>query len=193
MISKFIEYISSFIRLEKEEIELIASLIQIKSVKKGDVLLVEGMISKTAYFVLKGCVRMYYLVEGEEKTTFFYTENQFITSFKSFTQKEPSTHYLESIEASVLISISQDVENELLQKLPKLYPFIKAVLEEELGNYQEMLSKYIISNPEQRYLNLQKNYPNLINRIPQYQLASYLGIKPESLSRIRNRLVKKRS
>jgi len=193
MIHKLIKYISGFIRLDQETIKVISSLIQIQEYEKGELLLKEGSISDVSYFSLEGCVRLYYLVDGEEKTTFFYTENQFITSMRSFTKKEPSNHYLECVENCCLALIPYRIEQELLTKFPKLESFARIVLEQELGNYQEMLSSYIISSPEQRYLNLMKNQPTLLQRIPLYQLASYIGVKPESLSRIRKRITQNAS
>jgi CRP-like cAMP-binding protein len=149
------------------------------------------MVSKTSYFNLDGCVRLYYIVDGEEKTAFFYTENQFITSMRSFTKNEPANHYLECIENCKLALIPQEVEKKLLRAIPKLETFSRIILEQELANYQEMISNFVISTPEQRYLNLLKNNTNLLNRVPLNQLASYIGVKAESLSRIRNRISKR--
>jgi CRP-like cAMP-binding protein len=184
---------SKFIQLDEKEIEAISSQIHIKNFKAGDVLLKEGNISKVSYFNLKGCVRLYYLIDGEEKTTFFYTENRFISSIRSFTTNTPADHYLECIEDCVLAPIPYDIEKELLINFPKLETFARIILEQELANYQEMLSAYIMSNPEQRYQRILKNNPDLLQRVPLYHLASYLGIKAESLSRIRKRISKKTS
>mgnify|MGYP000436345082 FL=1 len=120
MTTKLINYISNYVLLDEEEIEVISSLIQIKKFKKGQILLKEGVVSQTSYFNLKGCVRLYYLIDGEEKTTFFYTENKFITSVRSFTQKEPSNHYLECIEDCTLALIPYDVEKKLLENFAKI-------------------------------------------------------------------------
>ncbi len=193
MKNQLIEYISQFVKLEEKEIDNILSSISVKHYQAGDILLKEGMISKTSFFNLKGCVRLFYLVDGEEKTTFFYTENQFITSMRSFTQSTPSNHYLECLEECILALIPYEVEKQLLQRIPKLETFSRIILEQELANYQEMLSFFVIANPEQRYLNLLQTAPNLLNRVPLYQLASYIGVKAESLSRIRNRISKRTS
>jgi CRP-like cAMP-binding protein len=85
MKNQLIDYISKFIQLDEREEEAISSKILTKDYQAGDILLKEGMISKVSYFNLKGCVRLFYLVDGEEKTTFFYTENQFITSLRDLT------------------------------------------------------------------------------------------------------------
>ncbi len=151
------------------------------------------MVSQTSYFILKGCVRLFYIVDGEEKSTFFYTEEMFITSFKSFTEMIPANHYLECIEDCSLVLIHFATEKRLLSKFPKLEVFARIHLERELANYQDMLSNYILLNPEKRYLKLIKNSPHLLQRVPLYQIASYIGVKPESLSRIRNRITKNNS
>jgi CRP-like cAMP-binding protein len=193
MHNPLIDYISKFVSLDDNEIQDINSLVEKKSFKAGDILLKEGSISRVSYFNLKGCVRMYYIVDGEEKTTHYYTENQFITSFRSFTNQIPADHYLQCIEDCELALVPYKVEQELLRRYPKLESFARVILETELANYQDMLSSYIISNPESRYKNFIKNHPDLLQRIPLYQLASYLGITAESLSRIRSRILKKSS
>ncbi len=193
MNNALINYISKFVSLDDLEIQDIDALLENKRFKAGDILLKEGSISRVSYFNLKGCVRMYYLIDGEEKTTHYYTENQFITSFRSFTNQIPADHYLQCIEDCELVLVSYEAEQELLNKHPKLEFFARVILENELANYQHMLSSYIISNPESRYKNFIKNYPELLQRIPLYQLASYLGITAESLSRIRKRITRKSS
>lgn len=186
-----IEYIIAFVHLSEDEIYAIQRQIPIKTFKKGTILLREGQVSKRAFFNIKGCVRSYYLLDGEEKTTFFYLENQFVTSMRSFTKQLPSTHYFECIEDTTLAILSYDRERALLDAYPKLEVLSRMLLEEELGNYQEMLASYMMDSPEKRYLNLLKYRPELKDRIPQYQLATYLGITPESLSRIRKRISSK--
>jgi CRP-like cAMP-binding protein len=98
--------------------------------------------------------------------------------------------YLECIEDCTLGLIPYEIEKELLSNFPRLETFARINLEQELVNYQEMLATYIISNPEQRYVNLLNRNAQLLQRVPLYQLASYIGVKPESLSRIRSRISK---
>ena len=189
MIKNIIDYISKYIQLDSEEIKAVNELISIKEFKKGTLLLKEGDISKYAYFNIKGCVRLFSMVEGIGKTTHFYTENQFVTSIKSFTKKVPANHYLECIEDCVLGVFSSESERQLLNKFPKFEYLSRILLEEELGTYQDILTTYITTSPEERYKNLLKLKPELFQRIPQYHLATYLGITPQSLSRIRSRIV----
>lgn len=191
MKAQLINYILEFVPLKEAEIKEISDLIVVKEYPKGYALLKEGMISRISFFNLKGCIRLYFLIDGEEKTTFFYTENKFITSFRSFTQRQPSRYYLECVEDCTLALIPYELERKLLEKFPKLESFARMILEQELGNYQDMLSDYMVSSPEQRYLNLLNYNPDLLQRVPLFQLASYIGVKAESLSRIRNRVMKK--
>lgn len=188
MIENLASYIENYIRLEKEELEFINEHIPVQSFKKGTLLLEQGKISDASYFNLKGCVRMFYTVEGEEKTAFFYTENQFITSFESFTKRVPAKHSFQCLEDSMLAIIPYEMEKELLERFPSLESFARLAMEEELSIYQEIVASFIISSPEQRYQNLIKSRPQLVNRIPQRYLAGFLGIKAESLSRIRKRI-----
>jgi len=163
-------------------------LIEIKTMKKGEHLLREGDISAKTYTIIKGCVRQYYLVDGIEKTTFFYTEGQSIYSPNSAAERIPAKYYLSCVEYSTLSVLTLENQEAMYRKFPVLESASRVSLREELHNYQEMLSTYITTNPEDRYLNLLKYRPELLNRVPQYQLASYLGVTPESLSRIRKRI-----
>lgn len=188
MINSVLDFLSKYVDLDINEIHAVTDSIIISTYKKGTILLKEGEISKFSFFNIEGCVRSYSLHEGEEKTTYFYTENQFITSYKSFTKQIPSKHFLQCIEDCTLGILSYESEKKLLSLSPKFEFLSRMILEEELGSYQDILSAYITEKPEVRYKNLLDLKPNLVQRIPQYQLASYLGVTPESLSRIRKRI-----
>lgn len=177
--------------ISQEEIEAIVETMTIKQYKKGTVLLKEGQISTEVYFVLDGCVRQYYLVDGEEKTNNFFTEEQWVISMNSFGQNKPSNHYLDcSMESSLVVGNRENEEN-LYKRFPKLETVSRKVMEKVFAEQQEMLSSYTTDTAEQRYLKLLKSRPDLFQKIPQYQIASYVGVKPESLSRIRKRLLQK--
>jgi len=179
------ENIASF---TEKEIEAALKLITITSFKKGDHLLREGDVSAKSFSIISGCVRQYYLVDGEEKTTFFYTEGQSIFLPSGPTDRIPAKYYLSCVEYTTVSVITLENQNEMFKQFPVLASMSRQSLKEEIHNYQEMLSTYITTNPEERYLNLLKYRPELLHRVPQYQLASYLGVTPESLSRIRKRI-----
>lgn len=184
------DFISKYVHLTDEEWNAIISLDIFRSVKKGTVLLEEGRSTNENFFVLKGCIRTYYIIEGEERTTAFYTEMEGVTPpcVKSGT---PSEHYIGCVEDTILIVSNADLEKEINGKFPKFETMCKKLSEELLAKERMDFDKFKTSSPEQRYLELLRSRPDLIQRVPQHQLASYLGIKPQSLSRIRSRLIEK--
>jgi CRP-like cAMP-binding protein len=183
--------IGKFLPLSPGDEAALRDGIPIREFEKGTVLLREGQVARDSYFNLKGCVRKYYLVDGEEKTTEFFTEEQSVASLQSYVQKVPANHYLECVEDCVLAVLNYDKELELYKKVEGFESLCRVSIEDEMGKQQEVLAKFITSSPEERYLNLLETRPDLIQRVPQYHLASYLGVKPESLSRIRKRIAEK--
>jgi len=177
--------------LSEDEAQLIDELIPVKEFSKGTILLEEGRIAKDCYFTIKGCVRSYYLVDGEERTTSFFVEEEAITSLTSYVQRKPANHYFSCVEDSVLAVLNYDKEKELYKSFPQLETLCRLSIEQEYGKQQEILANYLTKNPEERYLLLMKTKPELLQRVPQYHLASYLGVQPESLSRIRKRIAHK--
>ena len=184
------EFISKYVSLTDEEKNALISLDIFHSFKKGTVLLQKGQKSKESYFVLKGCIRTYYVIDGEEKTTAFYTEMDVLTPH-CVINKAPSEYYISCVEDSTLTVSNSDMEVEVNRKFPKFEIMCRTLAEELLAKEQFNFDEFKTSSPEQRYLNLLQSRPDLIQRVPQHQLASYLGIKPQSLSRLRARIVEK--
>jgi len=178
--------------LTSEDIDLIVENANVQQYKKGTVLLEQGQISKECYSVLKGIVREYYIVDGEEKTTAFFSEGQAVNSFTSYSENKPSKHFLVCATDCLLTVGNQALEEEMCKQIPKLEGIIRKEVERVSGIAQDEFALFITSSPEQRYLNLLDKRPDLYNRIPQHQIASYLGITPESLSRIRKRIFSKK-
>ena len=185
------EFISKYISLTEDEKNAIVSLDIFRSVKKGTTLLKEGQKSQDCYFVLKGCIRKYYIIDGEEKTTAFYTEMDALTPH-CVINKAPSEYFISCVEDSILTISNSDMEVEIKSKFPKFEIMCRILSEELLAKQQINFDEFKTSSPEQRYLNLLQNRPDLIQRVPQHQLASYLGIKPQSLSRLRARILQKK-
>ena len=186
------DFISKYISITEEEKNVLVSLNLFHSVKKGTVLLKEGQYSKESYFVLNGCIRTYYVLDGEEKTTAFYTEMDALTPPCVISQT-PSECYISCVEDSIILVSNEDMSEEVNSKFPKFDIMCRKFSEELLAKQQINFDEFKTSSPEQRYLNLLKNRPDLIQRVPQHQLASFLGIKPQSLSRLRARMLKKES
>lgn len=184
------DFISKYISLTEEEKNAIVSSDIFRSVKKGTTLLKQGQKSKDSYFVLKGCIRTYYILDGEEKTTAFYTEMEAFTP-PCVINKTPSEYYVSCIEDTILTVSNADMEAEVNSKFPKFEIMCRLLSEELLAKQRIDFDEFKTSSPEQRYLNLLQSRPDLIQRVPQHQLASYLGIKPQSLSRLRARIIEK--
>lgn len=186
------DFISKYVSLTDEEKNALLSLNLFHSVKKGTVLLKEGKKSQESYFVLKGCIRVYYIIDGEEKTTAFYTEMETLTP-PCVISKTPSEYYISCVEDTILTVSHSGMEIEINSKFPKFDLMCRMLSEELLAKQRIDFDEFKTSSPEQRYLNLLQKRSDLIQRVPQHQLASYLGIKPQSLSRLRARIFEKRS
>jgi CRP-like cAMP-binding protein len=187
----FFQYLSKYVELTTEDKQLMTDLLPPSTYSKGDHLLVEGEVSNAFFFMHKGLCRMYYLVDGVEKNTFFYQEQQFVSSYESFVHQHPSKHFIQCLEDCELIAISTDSAFRLLSHNSKFERLSRILMEEELILYQKMLFTYVAMNAEQRYTDFVKEYPDLLQRIPQYHIASYLGVNAETLSRIRKRISNK--
>jgi len=190
MEKEILKYLSKYVPITDEIESAIKESAFIKSFKKGTILLKKGDISNECYLILKGCIRSYYEKDGDEKTIEFYTEEQAVTS-SSYGKKIASEHYLECTEDTIASVGSPESEIEIFRKFPQLESVARVMGEVIMSKYQESFAEFKLTSPEERYLNLLKHRPDLLQRAPQYQIASYLGIKPESLSRIRKRIDKK--
>ncbi|TAF98550.1 MAG: Crp/Fnr family transcriptional regulator [Cytophagia bacterium] len=186
------DFISKYISLTEDEKNEILSFDIFRSVKKGTILLKEGQKSKDEYFVLKGCIRKYYIIDGEEKTTAFFTEMDALTPHCAI-NNTPSDYFVSCVEDTILTVASTDLGIELFAKFPKFQDMCRILSEELVAKQQINFDEFKISSPEQRYLSLIQKRPDLIQRVPQHQLASFLGIKPQSLSRLRARIVEKKN
>nr|WKN37835.1 Crp/Fnr family transcriptional regulator [Tunicatimonas sp. TK19036] len=184
------DFISKYISLTDDEKNAIVSLAIFRSFKKGTTLLKEGQKSNDGYFVLKGCIRTFYIIDGEEKTTAFYTEMEGLTPH-CVINKTPSEYCISCVEDTILLVTNPEMEADSFDKFPKFESLCRVLSEELLAKQQINFDEFKTSSPEQRYLNLLQKRPDLIQRVPQHQLASYLGIKPQSLSRLRARILEK--
>jgi len=184
--------ISSTGILTKDEVELIVEETIVDVFEKGAFLLKEGQITLKCYMVVEGCVREYLLADGDEKTTAFYTEGDKIAAYSNDGKGVASKHYWECVEDCILTISDQDFEDDLRKLVPRLDVIIQGVAKEKLNKAKEEWTLFVSSSPEERYLNLLQNRPSLLNRVPHHQVASFLGMKPQSLSRIRKRIMDKR-
>lgn len=151
------------------------------------ILLREGKIADTLYLIIKGNLRLFFYNEGKDVTFQFFFDGDFVASFESLYKRQPSLFSLESIEPTEVVAIKREDFYNLLEQIPSLRKVYEEKLIERFYVYQQLFLSRIKNTPAQRYEELLKEYPYIIQRVPQYYIASYLGITPVSLSRIRNR------
>lgn len=157
------------------------------------VLLEEGKVSANYIFVEKGCVRLAFNNNGSDKTAQFFFEKEGLTSFESFLKNTPSLFTIETIEPSTLFLLPKVHVMELMDELSREPGFLNMILEisaERQLHYMREFVSFIRDTPEQRYQNLMKERPHIIQRVPQHYIASYLGITRVHLSRIKSALAR---
>ncbi|MFK7692326.1 Crp/Fnr family transcriptional regulator [Paenibacillus sp. HJGM_3] len=183
------KYMSRWTSLNEEDQQAIVDEIRIEEYKKGTVLFKQGDAPTKCYFILKGCVRQYSIDEdGREVTSNFYTEEQAIAIFNHHKPDKSSDYTFTCIEDSEMVVGDLDTEKDMYNKHPQLESMTRRMIEENFSEVQEEFAAFIASSPEERFRTLLMKRPSLIDRVPQHQLASYLGITPESLSRIKKRI-----
>lgn len=175
--------------LTEEEKELIKIYLTVKKIRKRQYLLQGGDVCKSVAFVEKGALRLYYLSEdGTEHIMRFALEGQFITDLYSFLTTEPSAYNIDAIEDSELVLITKSASEELRKLSSKYQEYIFQITSEAYIQLERRLTSIISLTLEERYKDLTANYPDIIQRVPQHMIASYMGLTPETLSRVRKRI-----
>lgn len=151
------------------------------------VLLNEEEVADNIYFIKKGCLRVWFNKDGKDITFQFFFEGQPVASFDSFISNKPSLFTIESLEPSTILSIRKKDFEELLIIYPEFKKGLQDFIFQRFRNYAQLFLSRIKDTPKERYEDLIKNHPEIIRRVPQHYIASFLGITPISLSRIKNR------
>ncbi len=187
MNAELVSYLSRYIQISEELARVLMQTPLVRKFPKAAILLRQGDAIENGYFILKGCIRSYVLKNGEDKTIDFYIEEDAVLPMGSGTENR-SSHFLECLEDTVAVVSTPDQEKKMLAEYPQLKAVCLTMSEIMAEKLQKSLARYKTSSPEERYEYLLAMRPELLQRIPQYQIASYLGVRPESLSRIRKRL-----
>ena len=182
-----LDQLTEILKKDKSNWEKYRNLFQEREIPAKTTLLNEGEISQYIYFIKKGCLRLWFNNDGKDITFQFFFENQAVASLESFIEKKPSLFSLESIEPSKVVIISKKGIDILNHHYPDLKAGFQNLIFQRLSNYTKLFLSRIKDNPKKRYQDLLKNHPEIILRVPQHYIASYLGITPISLSRIRNK------
>ncbi len=184
-----LQQISYLIHMSDEEKEWISSRFIPKEYAKGDFFLREGQICREVGFITSGLVRYIRTKEnGEEMTTGFNKEQEYTCNYESFLDHSPSLGGIQCIEPTVILAISYDDLQELYIHVKEGQKFGRLACEFQYVQAIRQLGSIYSKDPEQRYLQFLETYPELVQRLPQYYISSYVGVKPPSLSRIRKRL-----
>lgn len=189
MYELYFQSFNSKVPLTEQEQAQIKSYLTPKKLRKKQYLLQEGDVAKTVAFVEKGVLRSYSLDEnGDEYIVQFALEGWFISDLYSFLTGEPATYNIDAIEDAELVLINKSANDELLRTMPKFETFNRLLITNAYLALQRRLTSIISQPTEERYKAFQALYPHIVQRVPQHMIASYMGLTPESLSRIRKRI-----
>jgi len=187
-ISLLFNLINSFVPLTQQDKEHLIPHLSYRNVKKGDYWLAEGEKEQQVGFILEGSMRHFYLHDGEEKTTYFYFENNLVSSYFSALTGTPSKLSIQAMSNCRLISFPYKVLVLMYELSPKWERFGRKLAEYLVIGLEERMVELLVLSPEERYNRLfNSNKKKILERMPQHLIANYLGITPVSLSRIRKR------
>ena len=180
--------ITKMIHLDKGEPEIIQTLFREKKIARGEYFLKEGQVCKEVGFIDKGLVRYFTNQDGIELIYDFGKENDFVCNYESFLDHSVSSKNIQAIEDSLLLTISHANLQLLYEQVREGQKFGRLACEQVFVDAIRKITTLYTLEPEQRYLQFLASYPDLQQRIPQYYISSFVGVKPPSLSRIRKRL-----
>lgn len=181
-------YFSRYVEFSNTEIDEIYSRLIPKTFQKKDYLLKEGQICKSNYFLINGLVRSFYIDnKGNEKITQFALENWWVTNMESYIKGIPSYSSIQAVEKTTVLIISKEELEKLFISMPKLERFFRIITENMLIAIQRRTDIYLQMKSKDRYIDLIKQFPDFVQRVPQYMIASYLEITPEYLSQLRKK------
>lgn len=182
------DFLSQLHPFSQEELKDITSYFTTRNVPASTQLVSLEQVSREVYFIIKGCMRYYYITdEGSDITGFIYEEGMFAGTIESFFMQTPSNQLLETVEECELLVLEYVALQELLENQPIMYKVLMQIFAQRMVFAQRIIASLIMNKPEARYRKYQELHPGIENRIPQHKLATYMGITPVSLSRIRGR------
>lgn len=188
MFSSIRAYIQTCTQLSEDEFLFFERRLKHKKIPKKTFLLQQGEVCNFEGFIIKGCIKTYFIDNnGFEVILTFATENWWVSDMMSFSEQKPSKMFIETLEDTELLLLTLPEKEAALQKIPALERMFRLMLQRHVASYQERIFAGIALSAEQRYDLFLQKYPHLPLRIPQHLIASYLGISPEFLSRLRKR------
>ncbi|MCC7464704.1 MAG: Crp/Fnr family transcriptional regulator [Saprospiraceae bacterium] len=188
-----IAHLRETIQLADQDIPLVEQAFKVKKLKKRDLLLQAGDPSNHMRFISEGCLRVYYLdTEAREHILQFGIEGWWVNDLYSYLTQTPAQYYIQAVEDSTVLQVHRDALEQLFVQAPVIERFFRRKIQKAYVALQERTIKGISDSAEKRYLAFQKQYRALEQRLPQYMIASYLGVTPEHLSAIRKKMAEQR-
>lgn len=192
IVAPLIAYFKNYFPLTAKEKEELSQRFTERRIKRRTYVLQQGDVCKHFSFVVSGCLKMYAVdANGKEHNLQFVAENDWITDLASFYSEKPSKVYIEAIEPTTILQIKHKDLLELYINYHKFDRNFRIIIEQKYIELQDRVLQNISTTAEERYRHFIENYPNLVNRLPNTQIASYLGITPEFLSKIRKERTQK--
>jgi len=184
----FIAHIRRYVELSEQDVETIESYVYPLELKKREFLVTEGQVCKYNYFVEKGCLRMFYINEKmTEITVQFALENWWLSDYFSFARQMPSEYSIQAVEKSLVIAIDYSEQDKLFAEVPQLERYFRIIMQRALAASQLRIKLIYQLSKEEMYRHFNASFPAFFQRVPQYMIASYLGITPEYLSELRKK------
>jgi len=191
-LKNFTKYLKTKAQVSEENFELLIKQLAVKKIAKGTVILRPGEVCKHSFFVEKGLLRSYTMnTSGKEHILQFGSENWIVADRSSAFFNEPSELFIDAIEDTEVILIGSDFIEKANEISPYFRKYNQIALQNHIRHQQKRINLLLSASAETRYMNFIQLYPDLISRVPQWMIASYLGITPESLSRVRKELANK--
>jgi len=184
----FIAHIRRYVELSEQDVETIESYVYPLELKKREFLVTEGQVCKYNYFVEKGCLRMFYVNEKmTEITVQFALETWWLSDYFSFARQMPSEYSIQAVEKSLAIAIDYSEQDKLFAEVPQLERYFRIMMQRALAASQLRIKLIYQLSKEEMYRHFNASFPAFFQRVPQYMIASYLGITPEYLSELRKK------
>lgn len=184
------QHIQRLIKIDQEFYDKIIPCFTTIHVKKKQNLLLEGKICHANYFVVKGCLRMFFVNEkGVEQTTEFALENWWLSDYASYASQQPSEFFIQAVENSEIMALEYTTQQEMLALFPQMEKYFRLVHQRAHSAYQSRIKFLYHLSREEMYKQFIAAYPEFVQRIPQYLLASFLGFTPEYLSELRRKKI----
>ncbi|MDP4208098.1 MAG: Crp/Fnr family transcriptional regulator [Bacteroidota bacterium] len=188
MYPNLIQHIRKYVELDENDVLVLIKYIKLVSLKKKEFLLKEGQVCRSLYFVEKGCLRMFFINDKTvEQITQFALDNWWMSDYFSFMDNKPSDYYIQTVEKSEVLTIDVFSFEELLKELPQMERYFRIIMQRALAASQLKVKYMYELTKEEFYMHFCTSFPEFIQRIPQYMIASYLGLTPEYVSELRKK------